>query len=139
MSYSWKIVCNAIHDFSVWQRTGSNPAYINRFQSHTGKVLITQNQQQAIIFNQFCRIKFSTRGFLVKEVSGLFSLVLFAYSGKKEQKSVLFFKFLHWVDQGGRRHWTVTYTIPQRLIPLSFACLEIEKSLFGNTNFSNTG
>ena len=27
----------AKHDFSVWLRTGSNPADINWFQSHTGK------------------------------------------------------------------------------------------------------
>ena len=28
---------DAIHDFSVWQRTGSNLPDINRFGSHTGK------------------------------------------------------------------------------------------------------
>ena len=28
-----------IHDFSVWLRTGSNPADINQFQSHTGKIM----------------------------------------------------------------------------------------------------
>ncbi len=30
---------DAIHDFSVWLRTGSNPVDCNRFQSHTGKVV----------------------------------------------------------------------------------------------------
>ena len=33
--YSWKIVSNT--DFSVWLRTGYNPADINRFRCHTGK------------------------------------------------------------------------------------------------------
>ena len=28
-----------MHDFSVWMRTGSNPADINWFQIHTGKCL----------------------------------------------------------------------------------------------------
>ena len=28
---------DAIHDFLVWLRTGSNPADINRFRSLTGK------------------------------------------------------------------------------------------------------
>ena len=28
---------DAIHDFSVWLRAGSNPADLNRFQSRTGK------------------------------------------------------------------------------------------------------
>ena len=28
---------DAIHNFSVWLRTGSNPADSNRFRSHTGK------------------------------------------------------------------------------------------------------
>ena len=28
---------DAIHDFSVWLRTGSNPTDSNRFRSHTGK------------------------------------------------------------------------------------------------------
>ena len=33
--YSWKIsVIRAIHIFSVWLRTSSDPLYINRFQSH---------------------------------------------------------------------------------------------------------
>ena len=29
---------DAIHDPSVWLKTGSIPADINRFQSHTGKI-----------------------------------------------------------------------------------------------------
>ena len=29
--------CDAIHDFLIWPRTGSNPADINGFQSHTEK------------------------------------------------------------------------------------------------------
>ena len=33
---SFVIRCNAIHDFSVSLRKGSNPADINRFGSHTG-------------------------------------------------------------------------------------------------------
>ena len=37
---------DAIPDFSVSLRTGSNPAYINRFQSHTGKLQI-ENQNNA--------------------------------------------------------------------------------------------
>ena len=39
-------VYNTIHNFSVWLKTGSNPAYNNRFQSHTGK----RNIQFTIIF-----------------------------------------------------------------------------------------
>ena len=31
---------NSKQHFSVWLRTGSNPADINRFRSHTGKVLL---------------------------------------------------------------------------------------------------
>ena len=30
---------DAIHDFSVWLRTGSYPADINRFRIHTGKYI----------------------------------------------------------------------------------------------------
>ncbi len=30
---------NAIHDLSVWLRTGSNPPVSNRFLSHTGKYI----------------------------------------------------------------------------------------------------
>ena len=29
-----------IHDFLGWPRTGSNPADINQFRSHTGKDII---------------------------------------------------------------------------------------------------
>ena len=31
---------DAVHDFSVWFRTGSNPVDINRFGSHTGKNIL---------------------------------------------------------------------------------------------------
>ena len=31
---------DAKHEFSVWPKTGSNPADINRFQSYTGKDLL---------------------------------------------------------------------------------------------------
>ena len=31
------LLFDAIHDFSVWLRTGSNPVDSNRFRSHTGK------------------------------------------------------------------------------------------------------
>ena len=31
------VIYDAIHDFSVWLKTGSKPADINRFRSHTGK------------------------------------------------------------------------------------------------------
>ncbi len=31
------LLLDAIHYFSVWLRTGSNPADSNRFQSHTGE------------------------------------------------------------------------------------------------------
>ena len=31
---------DAIHGFSVWLRTGSDPADINRFESQTGKEII---------------------------------------------------------------------------------------------------
>ena len=39
--FSFTIVdCNdALHDFSVWLRTVSNPADIYRFKSHTGSVV----------------------------------------------------------------------------------------------------
>ena len=33
------IVDDAIHDFSVWLKTSSNPADSNRFRSHIGKVI----------------------------------------------------------------------------------------------------
>ena len=33
---------DAVRDFSVWLITGSNPADINRFQSHTGNYIISQ-------------------------------------------------------------------------------------------------
>ena len=33
----------AVHDFSVWLRTGSNPADINRFRSHTENNIIFNN------------------------------------------------------------------------------------------------
>ena len=32
---------DAIHDFSGWLRTGSNPADNNQFRSHTGKNVLT--------------------------------------------------------------------------------------------------
>ncbi len=32
-------IFDAIHNFSVWQRTGSYPVDINRFRSHTGKLI----------------------------------------------------------------------------------------------------
>ena len=32
---------DAVHDFSVWMRTGSNPADIDRFRSHTGNKITT--------------------------------------------------------------------------------------------------
>ena len=31
---------NTIHDISVWLRTDSNPADVNRFRSHTGKDIL---------------------------------------------------------------------------------------------------
>ena len=31
------ILYDTIHDFSIWLRTGSNSAYINRFRNHSGK------------------------------------------------------------------------------------------------------
>ena len=31
------LIYDVIHDFLVWLRTGSNPADINRLQSHIGK------------------------------------------------------------------------------------------------------
>ena len=31
------LIYDALHDFSVWLRIGSNPEDINRFESHTGK------------------------------------------------------------------------------------------------------
>ena len=33
---------DAVQDFSVWLRTGSNPEGINRFRSHTGKTLLVR-------------------------------------------------------------------------------------------------
>ena len=36
-------VIYAIHDFSIQLRTGSNPVDIDRFQSHTGKMVIPNN------------------------------------------------------------------------------------------------
>ena len=41
--YSWNIVYDAIHDFSVWLRTGSNPADIDPFRSHTGNTIKFSN------------------------------------------------------------------------------------------------
>ena len=42
---------DALNDFSVWLRTGSNPAYIYQFRSHTGiridsrfSTLVTKDQ-----------------------------------------------------------------------------------------------
>ena len=32
---------NSIHDFSVWLRAGSNPAYINQFRYHNGNIIKT--------------------------------------------------------------------------------------------------
>ena len=32
---------NAVHDLSLWLKTGSNQADINRFRGHTGKLLFT--------------------------------------------------------------------------------------------------
>ncbi len=37
------LYCDAIHDFSVWLRNGSNPADINRLRSHTGKNVLKFN------------------------------------------------------------------------------------------------
>ena len=34
---SYEYDYDAIHDFSLWMRTGSNPADINRFRSNTEK------------------------------------------------------------------------------------------------------
>ena len=31
------LLYDVIYDFSVWLRTGSNPADVDRFQSHTGR------------------------------------------------------------------------------------------------------
>ena len=44
--YSYKTGFNTIRydDFSVWLRTGSDSAEINRFRSHTGKdIIITES------------------------------------------------------------------------------------------------
>ena len=34
------LLYDTINDFSVWSRTGSNPADINRFGSYTVKIII---------------------------------------------------------------------------------------------------
>ena len=39
------MLCDAIHDFLVWLRTGSNPADIDWFRSHTGN-RITDNMHK---------------------------------------------------------------------------------------------
>ena len=41
IDYSWKIVVgyDAINDFSVWLRTVSNPADINRFGSNAENII----------------------------------------------------------------------------------------------------
>ena len=47
-------ILNAIHDFSVWLITGSNPADINRFRSNTGIILNSiYNAFKAKIDNSF--------------------------------------------------------------------------------------
>jgi len=38
------LLFDAIHDFSVWLRIGSNPVDINRFQSHTGKYFLLKSR-----------------------------------------------------------------------------------------------
>ena len=50
---------DTIHDFSVWLKTGSNPANINRFRSHTGKIQIKEN---LCIYGKHC-IGFAFLGF----------------------------------------------------------------------------
>ena len=35
---------SVIHDFSVWLRTVSNPADINQFRSHTGKIFLMKKR-----------------------------------------------------------------------------------------------
>ena len=53
--YSWKIVCNTMlyMIFLVWLRTGSNPAGINRFRSHTGKTLLWNVPNNAQILTAY--------------------------------------------------------------------------------------
>ena len=36
------MICVAIHDFSTWLRTGSNPADINRSLSHANKMIFSK-------------------------------------------------------------------------------------------------
>ena len=44
---------DAIHDFTVWLRTASNPGDINRFRSHTG-YLIPINSPKRNSFEKNC-------------------------------------------------------------------------------------
>ena len=39
---------NAMHDFSVWLRTGSNPSDINQFQSHTRKGIYIVREEKIL-------------------------------------------------------------------------------------------
>ena len=49
---------DAIHNFSVWLRTCSNPADINRIRSHTGNIIIVTYE---IIINGWKLVKLWTR------------------------------------------------------------------------------
>ena len=41
---------DGIHNFSVWLRTGSNPADISRFRIHTGKKFILREIKCMFLF-----------------------------------------------------------------------------------------
>ena len=48
-----------MHAFSVWLRTGSNPADITRFRSNTGKV-VQSNQDQITFLRERMRERVCT-------------------------------------------------------------------------------
>ena len=60
---------DAIHDFSVWLRTGSDPADINQFRSHNGKEYIFNNHSMSVcLTGQIYHIhKFRETGCLCKK------------------------------------------------------------------------
>ncbi len=59
---------DAIHDFLVLLRTGSNPADINRFRSHTGNIIIL-NTIPSIIYqcNVLITNGYKIRGYIHRE------------------------------------------------------------------------
>ncbi len=78
-------VIDAIHDFSVWLRTGSNRADSNRFQSHTAFLYINLRTECLSIYLHIFRLGF-VKLILIKKLNWIkICLYRIIYSREKNQ------------------------------------------------------